>query len=271
MTTQPTGVGDFTGTYAIVPADLLLDNQQSVSIGAGIGLEFGPYVITSPSYGIALTSVVSLSGTLCVYRVTLTWTDSESGLVVDAQTWYATGSTASFGLNGTLTAGRGPSNADTLTVTIANLDPAEPITIDYASWQSSRIVTRHDWRTVVQNGQLLVFSQPLSNLLAGQLAWVFNNAVAANSSPTWLCPLYAGQVQLTWFYPTATNMGLEVYVPLPDQTAANQPQLYNPSAVAAAGTITLLLPRCPVVVKVINNNSSTESVHWSLTIGEYAS
>jgi hypothetical protein len=271
MTVQPTGVGDFTGTTAIVPADLLLDQQASVTIAAGSSEVFGPYEITSPSYAIAVDGVCNAAATLPILNAVVEWIDSATGLVVDQQTWYWLTTPQSPGDLCALTTGRGPTNADTVQITLNNFDPAKSVTIDYALWISSRIVTRHDWRMVTLNGLTLGYTEPLSNLQAGLPAWVAQLSLAANSSETWLCPLYSGQVQFTWQFGTATAMTINISAPLPDQAAANQPQLYNPASPAQAGTAALFLPRCPVYVKISNGNAAAENVRWSMTVLEYAS
>lgn len=272
MTTpSPTGTGDFTGSSVIVPADLMMDQQTAQVIPTNSQVTYGPYSMTSPAYAVAFDAVLNANASPGILRIRMVWSDSVTGLTVSQQTWYCTGSTGSPGSSNSLTTGRGPTEADTLTVFVANLDTTHTAIIDLAVWQHSRIVTRHDWRTVNQGALPPGFTSPKIVAAAGVLGYEGSFSIGPASGVEWQCALYAGQAQLFYQLSTVTSVSIQVIVPLPD--ASGSPlELYNATPPAAAsGTLYLALPRCPVVLEISNSGAGTLTGQWSLMIQEFAS
>lgn len=271
MTTQPTGVGDFTATTAIVPADLIIAQETGQVIAAAGQVTYGPFTVTSPSYGIALDAVIANTATQPVLKATVDWVDSATGLTVDEQAWYWVGTPTSPGAVGALTTGRGPTNADTVFVTISNFDPAQAVTIDLALWQSSRIITRHDWRGIVVNGLLPGYSVPSSNQQAAMLAWENSVSIGVGATFKWLCPLFAGQVLWTWNLSSNSSVAAQMFVIMPDAPGGINPTVWNPAVPATNGETELVFPRAPVDVQIHNGGAAAITVSWSLAMLEIAS
>lgn len=265
------GTGDFTDSIVFVPADLLMGQAISQVIGPNTQVSFGPNTMTSPSYTVAMDAILNANASPGILRVRMIWSDSNTGLTVGQQTWYVTGSTGSPGPSNSLTTGRGPTEADTLTLLVANLDTSHSVTVDVGLWQNSRVVTRHDWRGITQGPLPPGFTTPKIVAPAGVLGYEGSFSIGAASGVEWQCSLYAGQAQLFYQLSTAANVSLQVLVPLPDASGSPLELYYATPPAAAQGTLYLSLPRCPVIVSIANSGGVALTGQWSLMIQEFAS
>jgi hypothetical protein len=151
----------------------------------------GKFTVGQTSYEIVL-KVGSGGAAAPVCVVELFWTDSISGLAADYQRFmFFAGATGAEHL----IHGHGPSNADQLVVSFtAGL---AQITVNYSIMQSSRIYTKHLWRTTNPQTSLPVFSGfsfPPQDVGAGIILGV-QDSVAANGAVKYLLPLYTGDVE----------------------------------------------------------------------------
>lgn len=271
MTTPPTGVGDWTPTVTAIPSDVLIGQKTGLVISAASSQVFGPYAMTSPAYAIAVDALVSASATVPFLSVLMTWTDPSSGLTVGEEKWYITGTSTSPAAANALTIGRGPTKAGKLTVTITNYDPATSAAIDLAVWQSSRMVTRDDWRGLQQGGVIPGYTSPDCAAAAGMLGWMNSVTIGAGNSETWCCALYAGQAQFIFGAGSTPDVNVALYLPAADFPAASWPFFYNQAVTAITTQLYLPLPRGPVILHATNFAASAVTVTWSLAIQEFAS
>jgi hypothetical protein len=271
MTTPLVGTGDFTGSMSVVPSDIQLDLQAGVVIAANTTQSFGPYAMTEPSYAITTDALFSALAAVANYAVVFRWLDPVTGALVASEKWYPTGTTSSPPVNSQLTVGRGPTKAAVLLIQVTNGDPAQSMTIDFTLWQSSRVVTRDDWRGLALGGGYPFYTVPLSESRAGILGWVNLQAIANTISFSWQAALYFGQAQLFYSLSSVTNVNLIVSVPFENRTTPNYPQLFSGPLTLLQNTLNLSLPRCPVIITISNNSGGPVTASWSLTIQEFAS
>jgi hypothetical protein len=271
VTTPLVGTGDFTATITGIPSDIQLDLQAGVVIAANTTQSFGPYAMTEPSYAVSTDALFNVAATVANYAVTLRWLDPVTSALVASEKWYPTGTTSSPPVNSQLTVGRGPTKAAILVIQVTNGDPAQSMTLDFTLWQSSRTVTRDDWRGLALGGGYPFYTVPLAESRAGLLGWVTNQGIANTISFSWQAALYFGQAQLFYSMSSVTNVNLIVTVPFENRTSPFYPTLFSGPLTLLQNTLNLSLPRCPVVVTISNNSGGPVTVSWSLTIQEFAS
>lgn len=271
MTYPAQGAGDFTPGAAITPADVAIITRTGLNVPANSAVTIGPVAVAAPAYAIAVDALISGSATIGILKVLFNWTDAISGVLVAQEQWYITGTTVTPAATNGLHTGRGPTKANLLTVLVHNYDTAQAATVDLMVWQSSRIVTRDDWRGLAEGGGYVTFTVPNSEAQSGVLGWEDNASIAAGTSTVWLCPLYAGQASLSVAPSTLTGFVFAVIVPLVDRPSINWPQIFETQIPAAGNTGYLALPRCPVLISISNTGSSPFTVFWSLLVQEFAS
>lgn len=271
MTTPAIGTGDFTPGVAFNPADVNLDSQALVSVPAASTVTLGAYLTTQPAYAMLFDALGTLATAVPTCSLQFNWLDPATLQTVTADRWFPPVTTSGTGLSNALTTGRGPTKSGQVQVQVHNYDPTNPMTIDWRFWQSSRIVTRDDWRT-------LSLASPASPLLAPSLApesnvlgWVANAAIPATTTSQWLATTYAGQARLHVNTGTVAGISLQVLVPFGNVGSGSWPILFQIPALAAEQSMDLALPRCPVVISIDNTTAGAVNVSWSLTATEFAS
>lgn len=271
MTTPLVGVGDFTGTVSPVPADVLMDVQSLQVLTPDQTVTYGPYAMTQPSYSVAVDGLVNAASINGLFTVTMRWTDPVTSFLVDQERWHISGTTSSPAANNGLVIGRGPSKSAQLSIIVHNNDAANNMTLDLIVWQSSRVVTRDDWRGFQESGSVPVWSvgsrEPNSNILG------YENAINVSAGVTRqrLCALYSGQGMLSVALAAGNTATVTVIVPLADVGVAAYPVIFAAAPGATLVNAYLSLPRCPVVVQIANAGAGAVVVTWSLIMQEFAS
>jgi hypothetical protein len=189
--------------------DSLADASGSV-ITTGNAITLGPFTVSEIAYEFVLQLATLQNTAIAPVNVGFIWTDSTSGLETANQQYsmyaaYTGGSGPAH-----LIEGHGPSNADTLTVTITNSGTAS-VTVSYGLLQSSRPYMRHEWRTqpagafttITFPTMTFISCDPATNILAGQVSSSLNN-----SSITYLLPFYVGTAQFWGGIAVDTNAGV---------------------------------------------------------------
>lgn len=271
MTTPAIGTGDFTSANAVSPADVNLDNKVGVVVAPLTTVTLGVYLMTQPAYAIMLDSITGpghLTGNMAVI---MQWSDPLTSQIVTQERWYYPGTTTAPASANGLMAGRGPTKAAMLTVLIRNYDTTVTATIDYALWQSSRQVTRDDWRTVFLAAPVNAWTAPNADHRAGLMGWINNVTINAGTSDTRICGLYSGEATLAVQVSAFASVTVTVTVPLPSFSPTAWPVIASIPLTANQASVSLTLPRCPVSIKVANAGGAAITASWSLTVQEVAS
>lgn len=267
--TSPQGAADFAPASIAVPSDVqigqVLTGTQAVSSGSVVLTE----QITMPSYLVCCAFSWAATPTVPFATVQLSWEDPSTLLDLDLETWTVPGSDATLATSTVTHTGRGPTRAGLLAVTVWNNDPAKVMTYNITVYQSSRVITRADWRQIAA---LAVPNfagsndDPTSLILGSE-----NGAtLAASGSDSWLCDLWAGPAWLTISQSPAETLHVFL-LPQDPQGLATVP--YGYFSIDAAGGLyqQVTLPRCPVQLQINNTSATATSVTWSLIAQETAS
>lgn len=193
-----------TGTPLLNLYNLL--EGRSGTIGAGSEITLGPYNISQIAYEFILTVGTTQDIAVAPVSVSFAWTDSNTGLTTDIQVYNFYAAYTGAGGDAHLVEGHGPSNADTLTVTIT----ASSLAVAYAAslLQSSRNYLRHEWRTQNPAGAITfptmtyISCIPAANILGSQTSPSLNS-----SSITYLLPFFVGTAQVWGSIAVAANAG----------------------------------------------------------------
>jgi hypothetical protein len=184
-----------------------LADASGTVITTGNQVVLGPFTVSQIAYEFVLSLATLQNTAVAPVTVDFTWTDSTSGLKTADQNYGIYAAYTGGGGPAHLIEGHGPSNADTVTVTIFNAG-AQSVTVSYALLQSSRNYLRHEWRTQTPAGNIAfptmtyISCVPAANILAGQTSGSLNN-----SSTTYLLPFYVGSAQLWGSIAVAANAG----------------------------------------------------------------
>lgn len=266
------GLPDFTVSHTAMASDTLVIQESAQVIAPGTELVIPPVAMSSVGYAVSMDAVMAAGTANPLLRVFMGWSDPATGLVAGEEQWFTPCSAASPGASNGLIIGRGPTKAGLLGVSIRNFDVAQAATVDFAAWQTGRLVTRDDWRSMPHAAAAGSWSTPDYDPWANVLGWIQNAGVPGNGSNSWLMPLYAGQASLSLEAGTYPGLAVSVTAPLPDHFGLPLPVLWQaPSLAGPVSQQYLSLPRCPVVLTAVNSTGSTILFSWSLTVQEYAS
>jgi hypothetical protein len=271
MTTPNQGMADFTAATAIAASDVVVSQTTAVVIAKASGYTVPEFQVTTPAYAVTWSAFLPSGSTAGLLRVTLNWIDSSTSAMVSQQRWYVPATSTTPAENNILVCGRGPTEADTMSITIENYDPDNQATVYLNVWQSSRFVTRHDWRGTLQSGSLFGYTSPANNMSGLVIAWETDTEIPASSNVAWQCPLYAGQALLTLPEGLAEDVDMSVSAILPDAASGFAVPLYQLTTAASLVQAQLSLPRCPVIVSFGNTAATANAVEWSLIAQEFAS
>ena len=266
--TTPIGVPDFVPATVSVPADVELLSVISGTLPPGANVVSSGLDVTSPSYLIGGTFECTGATTKPFPLVTLQWQDSASGVELDYEAWTVAANTGPVTANIVQWFGRGPTKADTLIIDVDNPDPSVSLTYWMYVYQSSRVVTRADWRSpglLSPPGYTLAGGDPSGLILASE------NGISIPSgggSETWLMPLFAGQAVLTWSF--GVSQLYQFVVTSCDPTVTNA-QVLNEEITAISGQFTFALPRSVCTLEVLNRGADTETASWTVVAQEFAS
>jgi hypothetical protein len=268
----PDGVGFVQVAVTVPPA-------STVTVEGAV---FGPI-----SYSIGVDGEISAAATVPFMRVGFIWKDPTNTWITDLQHWVVPVSDVSPASSNTYTTGRGPSGGGHLTVNLKNYDPAYAITADIYVMQSSRFVSRHDWRSASNN---TTFATPggltningnylwttpdsdPSNLVLGEMAKV---AIANGAYQGRINALFTGQGYLVVSKDDNANTLLVTVAAInPDVVPGGGQHVFGfqtqLTGYQTTGYITM--PRGPIVVLLQNQGpGNIGNVLYSLTGQEFAS
>ena len=158
-----------------------------------------------------------------------------------------------------------------MTIELTNNDPLQSLTVDFALWQSSRLVTRHDWRTIRFFSTNPAGSRPTVNLESSIVAYVPAATLNPSTTQGWICPTYAGQASLTLVATAYGGISVQIFAALAPLTLLSWPSLWQSTPAAGINSQPLALPRCPVYIEIGNSGADPEGVGWTLIATEFAS
>lgn len=260
------GTPDWGGS-ALASGHTLLINEsaQTLAQGASVPISMS---ISRPGYIVRINLANKTSAAVLLpVRFLVQWQDSSTGEILDDQAWTAwAGSLA----EPHSIAGSGPTDGDTLIITITNLAAAaETLQFDIYVAQVTSTYGRHDWHTddnVIFN--IAGLTEVISDMNAGIIGVVnaLALAIGVGGQATRAMPLYAGAA-LLWMSTSGSNADLEWWIyPQSDGDIPTTAPLLN-GATTANGTVIvpINLPRAQCLLVLQNNDSATKTVSVGIT------
>lgn len=268
--TMPAGLTDFDSASPWTPGDQLLGSVTAQVIAAGASAAFDSNYFARSSYLIATDALYGSSASVPLPIFDMEWVDPTSGLVLAHERWVINGTSTSPASSNSPITGRGPSKSAQLNITVTNPDPLVSCSLDLALYQSSRAITRDDWRSLGM-GAIPGYTNAASDcpmLIPGFKASANLNA---GTSVSRVIGLYAGPAEFA-----VTQSAGQTLQWLVTALDSNQ-NLANP-IIVDTGTSTsdffqagLTLPRCPCLITIENNGSSATTVGFAVTAQELTS
>jgi hypothetical protein len=276
----------------LLPQDTLLGSIDSLLtvVPGNTTLYSGP--VPGISYAISIDALNNGAPTTPFMKLSLIWKNGPGGSTLAIQQWIILTTNVSPASSNTLVVGRGPTMSAQLTVIVDNYD-VNNITLDFGLWSSSRIITRHDFRSISNNISgsytydpasigLPAWPTPVSANGINLLGTAPNLSIGAASSLARINGLYAGQAQLN-----VSGTSLAVYTILvtlfaadPDLTGGSPSQwtqVYAGQFAGGAGitgfldALNLTLPRAPTLLWLQNQGTAGFTGKYSLVSQEFAS
>jgi hypothetical protein len=251
-------------------SDFLAYGPQISVLSPGTPLAIPAFPMTSPAYLISADLETSAPATVPCMGLKMAWEDPDSGALLDQETWYMQASSNALGSLSATVAGRGPCKSGQLAITLTDYDPAETISVNLAVYQSTRFITRDDWRHLGLSS-IPTFTAPTVDPTNGILGYHAAAALGAGGSLTRLCCLYSGQAQLMVTNPATQSLTVQVNTLDPVLGVPNFVPLWLDTSAAAQVVVDVTLARGPAQVIVANNGSSSTPMAFSLVQQEFAS
>jgi hypothetical protein len=266
--TTPQGGVDFVPATVSIPADVQVLSVIGGTLTPGDNIITTDTEISAPSYLIG-GSFQCVSGTTKPFPlIDVFWQDSTTGVTLDQEVWTMIANLGPVTPDICQWWGRGPTKANTIIIEIDNPDPTEDLTYWLYLYQSSRVVTRSDWRSPAVFAPPGYTMAPLDEqaLILGSAA---STAIGDGDAETWLLPVYAGQVTLTWAQNASEST--QILVTGQDPSVTGEQQLFNETGLTGSGQFTFPLPRCPATLEILNRGSASADYTWSVVAQEFAS
>lgn len=244
----------------------VIANRAAAAIAGSGTATLGPFAVTQIGYEIGLTLQTGGGATFPFTAVTLTWTDSVSGLVVAQETWTLGGSTAAP----QAFCGTGPSKGDTLTITAVNLDPLSAVTFAATVTQNSRAYVRDDWRQLT-GGVIPGFTNASYNRPGNVLLSAAFNVNAGVQAPARIIGFYAGRVALSSWSQNSLAGTWQV-LDIGDSNVGNVPVAggsFQASGIPA-NPVSFPLPRSQCALVITNTAAANGTYAVNVLIDEYA-
>jgi hypothetical protein len=235
-------------------------NGSSGTIGAASSVIKGPYTIGQTSYEVMLEFGTTQNAAIAPVAVEMQWSDSSSGLITATQVYNVYAAYTGAGGQTHQIEGHGPSNADTLTVTLSAPDGA--VQYQWALLESSRLYQRHEWRTQNPAGNItfptLTYAScvPAANILASQAT----ASLASGANAIYLLPFFVGTAQMWFNTSTQVSGGAAL---LQDQLSALSSATMQRWKSASNGDQTptsIVLPRDQCQVELLNSTGAAASM-----------
>lgn len=276
----------------VIPVDNELVNATvggtgQVSIASGASSQVYAGIPNAISYKMSISVLNGGAPTNPFCKVSFIWKDAPGGNVLMIQQWIVMTTNAAPANANTLVGGRGPTEAPFLQVLVKNYD-GTAVTVDFTLTGSSRLITRHDWRSVSNNitgtytlGSI-VASTPQSAPAVMYLGGSSGISVGASSSQYRLNALYTGSCQLVITalpaaaYDITVNLSgidSDLLFPLSDMNVFEK-EYAGPvpgSGFVALEQSLIALPRAPTIIRLSNNTSTAITIGYTLLGQEFAS
>ena len=227
----------------------------------------GAIPIAKPGYMIRIAAQMSAAGAVTPYmEADLTWSVTpNTGQVTAEEIWYIN----CGGGSSVRTNGKGPTKGNQLNITFTNGDLVDSCTINVQVWETTQHITRDDWRNsggIAGAASTAIKGDGLANIVAND---TFN--VPAGTTLQKNLPLYSGQAN-AWFNTNAAAGSKITIVPAGDFVVNSSSPLavFDWTQVMTA-PISVILPRCPCALQILNNGGAGFAFVGSLTAVEYAS
>lgn len=268
-----------------LPADATLGtplSATSLAANTSVTAYSGPVGGISYSVFIDCLNTNGATSTAPFTKVSMIWKDGPGGNTLDIQHWFILQTNVAPASSNTLVVGRGPTSSRFLTVLLKNLDTANGITLDFQLMTSTRVITRHDWRSVSNNvSGSYTFTDtavptPVSDCAANILGTSAALGVLAGATTSRINGLYAGQTQLAVANISGTGpIDFVITVGIFDPEFATPFRVIYQTTLTATvpglNTTNLSLPRLPSIIEFANNGSNTITFDYCLITQEFAS
>lgn len=271
-TAIPNGIAA-TGTPLLHGLANRLNNTSggSGTLAVPAGSTIFPFVggITKPGYIISISVAIANTATIPFLEVQMIWKDAVTGLGTAEEAWIIPAATSTLVIYG-----KGPTKGSELSIGMHNLDPAQAMTVTCAFWETTHHIGRDDWRSDNPNNVpgLGLIANPC-DAFAGLLLQSEGTA-AAHGGPSFMLPLYAGQVSIYASLGAVGNLSVSALqaggVGMPAPYGGNT-LAQTPLAAGTPVTLTQDTGRFPIVVSLDNTTAGAASYGITATILEYAS
>lgn len=241
----------------------LLERKSDLAVGAGATVYGSSLPVGQIGYEIRIFAQTGAAATVPFVSVALTWSDSGTGDTMQVDTYVVPAAVSPYYFT---VAGRGPSKADQVQVSVTNLDQAVSATVWYDLFQNSRVADHDRWEWL--NAQVPGLTVPGWTLPTvppdrNFLGIVTAATIAAGASDTWLCGMHDGMIQVGINMNAGTLSDLVVSLaPVPSTVyGANNPlySFHGPPASFQAGG-------CRAPVRLYLHNASTSSIQVTMSL-----
>ena len=236
-------------------------------IAANSSFSSGAISLAKPGYLIRVVAQMSAAGSVTPFLETdLTWSVTpNAGQITAEEIWYLN----CGGASSVRTNGKGPTKGNQLNITFTNPDLLNSVTINVQIWETTQHITRDDWRNsggIASAAATALKSDGLANVIGSDS---FN--VPLGTTVFKNLPLYSGQANI-WINQNAAAGSKVTLVPFGDANAtANAPLAVLDWTQVATIPVTVILPRCPCQLQVLNNGGVAATFTCSIVALEYAS
>jgi hypothetical protein len=269
--TTPAGLADFDAATPAIPLDQQLLAQMGFAVALGAPVAFDGIAFARSSYIITVDALAPTAATVPFIMVDAFWVDPDTNATIAHERWYVPATITSPPQSNALVAGRGPSKSSVLNLLVTSFDAAQTMVCDLTLYQSTRAVTRDDWRSLGIGALGISFTNAASDPPALLPGYKAPGVLTAGSTVQRLCGLYAGEAQFCLIQSAGQNLSWQVQAAQPAAVVASWPIIAGAVQTAAQANYSITLPRSPVLVTVTNNGASSTTVQWSLTAQEFAS
>ena len=233
------------------------------SLAGGASSTALPVTFHKIGYEMLAKATIAAAATIPFVRLNLVWTDSGSGLEVATDTFIIP---CASGGPKFIVAGRGPTKADTMTATVANLDPAQAITMELDILENGRVYPRDDWGWINQlDAGLTVPTFTLPQLPDDEsvLGIVSATTIAASGSNSYLFAQREGIVACTYELTTGAPSALQIRirgVPDSEYGGGNWLGSYG----TPPTTFQFVAPRAPLRVVLANQTTAAIVINFAM-------
>lgn len=260
---------DYVAVTSLHHGKNVLFNSGTQVVAPGATYNSGFFPFNKPGYLVFLTAIIGASTVTPFCLADVTWHDIGTGNFLDEQQWAVPAGTPNL----LRTNGRGPTIGDGVRFQITNLDAIQSVTIHLIVFETTHASARHDWRSQMNNNWTTSVAGVQAAPCAPFSGTLFQGSpsIPANATEFYQLALYAGQVQFSEADAGAVNLSVTIGPTQDLETASSTAALYSFVGSPASVHGSLLLPRQPCVVKIVNTNAAAVVCNLNIGVVEYAS